>query len=60
MQIQIKKRGTGLVLYSGEHETTADAVTAAIKVDADLSGADLSGVKLIGAYLRGADLRDAD
>jgi len=52
---------TGSPLYSGEHETCAAALTAAVRAGtkltrAKLSGADLRGANLIGADLRGADL----
>jgi len=66
-KIEIKHRYTGHVLF--EHKTTEqqngglamrDALEAAVRSDADLSGANLSGADLGDADLRGADLGDAD
>ena len=59
--IEIKHRFTGAVLFCYTPEgTLKDAVMAAVKARADLSGADLRGADLSGAYLRGAYLRGAD
>jgi hypothetical protein len=58
--VEIKHRSTGAVLWSGEAESSRDAVIAAVKVDADLAGADLAGADLAGAYLARADLAGAD
>ena len=70
MQIQIKSRWTGAVLFETDAETIGDAINAAIvaKADlrwanlskADLRWADLSGANLRGANLRGANLSKAD
>ena len=67
--IEIKKRWTGAVLYSGEHADVKEAVEAAVKAGANLRGAnlrganlrgaDLDGANLDGAYLDGANLDDA-
>ena len=51
MLIEIKRRNTGEVLWSGEAATLREGVVAAVKAGADLRGADLGG-----ANLRGADL----
>ena len=47
---------TDMVLYVGDHATTAEAVSAAVSTGANLRGANLSGAKLRGANLRGANL----
>jgi uncharacterized protein YjbI with pentapeptide repeats len=60
MQIQIKRRWTGTLLFEGEFETIRDAVLAACAARTDLSGADLSDADLRGAVLRGAVLSGAD
>jgi hypothetical protein len=59
MNIKIKYRLTGLVLWSGEAESMRDAVRKARASGADLRGAVLSDADLRGADLRGADLSDA-
>ena len=64
-KFEIKNRGTGDVLWTGEAETLCDAVVVAVKSgaylgDADLRDADLGDADLGGAYLRGADLGGAD
>jgi uncharacterized protein YjbI with pentapeptide repeats len=51
---------TGSPLYSGEHETCAAALTAAVRAGADLTGANLARADLIGANLTGANLARAD
>jgi uncharacterized protein YjbI with pentapeptide repeats len=40
---------TGSPLYSGEHETCAAALTAAVRAGADLTGANLARADLEGA-----------
>jgi uncharacterized protein YjbI with pentapeptide repeats len=56
MKIEIKSWATGSVLFEGDFSCIADAVTAAVKSGANLSGANLSGANLSRAYLSGADL----
>ena len=63
--IEIKNCFNGAVIFSGDFDTIASAVLAAIKSQADLSGANLSGANLSGAdlrvaYLRGAYLSEAN
>jgi uncharacterized protein YjbI with pentapeptide repeats len=58
--IEIKKRITGEVLWTGEAASLRDAVIAAVKAGADLSDADLARANLAGAYLRDADLARAN
>ena len=58
--IEIQSRWTGAVLYSGEHESVKEAVEAAVRADAYLTGADLTGANLTGAYLTGANLTGAN
>ena len=53
IKIEIKSV-SGSILYTGEHESVAQALECAVN-----SGADLSGAYLGGAYLSGADLRGA-
>ena len=71
MKIEIKNRWTGSVLYAAKNAADVrEAVIAATKAGANLSGADLyganlsgadlSGAKLSGANLSGADLYGAD
>ncbi len=60
MNIEIKHRWTGSVLFSIETENFKLAVEAAVKGDANLGGANLGGANLGGAYMRGADLRGAN
>ena len=50
---------TGSPLYSGEHETYATAVSAAVRAGIKFTEADLEGADLIGADLTGADLTGA-
>jgi uncharacterized protein YjbI with pentapeptide repeats len=57
--IKILNRWSGKVLFEITASTMKDAVIAAIKSKADLSGADLSGATLSGANLYGADLSGA-
>ena len=56
---EIKRRGTGDVIWTGKAETLRDAVVAAVKGGADLGGAYLGGADLRGADLGGAYLRGA-
>jgi hypothetical protein len=58
--IEIKNRYTNQVIYTGDHATVKEAVLAAIKGGANLSGANLSGADLRSANLSGADLRSAN
>jgi hypothetical protein len=58
--IEIKNRFTGEILYKHEAESLREAVIAAVKSRADLSGANLSGADLPGADLPGANLSRAD
>ena len=70
MQVQIKSRFSGTVLFEAEIGTEFEshpygfrlglAVKAASKVGANLRGAYLSNANLSGAYLRGAYLSNAD
>jgi hypothetical protein len=62
---EITHRKTGVVLYAGNHATMAEAVSAAVSTDANLSDANLrdanlSDANLSGAYLHGANLRVAN
>ena len=50
----------GIILYTCDCETIADALTTAVKSGANLRGAYLRGANLCGANLCGADLRDAN
>ena len=55
------KSVSGVVLYRGDSaESLREAVIAATREGANLSGADLRGAYLIGANLRDANLSDAD
>jgi uncharacterized protein YbdZ (MbtH family) len=58
--IQTKHRYSGAILYEGEHQSTKEAVAAAIGSGADLRWADLRGADLRWADLSWADLRWAD
>jgi hypothetical protein len=58
--MDIKHRITGAVLFSGNYQTIADAVKAAVAAKANLRGADLSRADLRGANLSGADLSGAN
>ena len=70
MNIEIKRRHTGEVLWSSEAESMRDAVAKAIAAGANLAGAyladanladaDLAGANLAGAYLADADLAGAN
>ena len=70
MELQIKSRYSGAVLFALETDSFKLAVEAAVKSRADLRRADLRradlrranlyGANLYGADLRGADLRDAN
>ena len=58
--IKILHRKSGKVLFETAASTMKDAVLAAIKSGANLSGAYLSGANLSGAYLYGAILSGAN
>jgi hypothetical protein len=58
--IEIEKRITGEVLWSGEAASSREAAIAAVKAGANLAGANLAGANLAGADLAGANLADAD
>ena len=58
--IEIKNRWNGEVLYSGEHVDVKEAVEAAVKARATLTGATLTGANLTGAILADADLAGAN
>ena len=60
MQIEIKCRFIGSLLYSGEHDSVKLAVEAAVAAKINLGSANLRGADLGYADLRGADLRYAD
>jgi hypothetical protein len=60
MNIEIKHRFTGNVLFACDAENMKEAVIKAVNERAYLGGAYLGGAYLGGAYLRGADLRGAD
>lgn len=49
--IVIKHRYTGEVLYGGRHKLISEAVAAALRSDANLTGANLYEADLSGAYL---------
>ena len=59
MNIKIKHRFTGKVLFSVEAASLKAALEIKVGEDADLRGADLRGADLGGAYLGGAHLIDA-
>ena len=59
MNIQIKTRFSGKVLFKTEAPSIKVALELAVKSGADLRYADLSGADLRGAVLSGADLRYA-
>lgn len=60
MNVEIKHRFTGNVLFAADAESIKDALASAIKSGADLTGADLTGAYLSCADLRGAHLWGAD
>jgi len=60
MNIQIKTRFSGKVLFKTEAPSIKVALELAVKSGADLRYADLRGADLSGAVLSGADLRYAD
>ena len=60
MNIEIKSRFTGKVIFSGDFASIKLCLRAAVKAKADLRDADLRGADLRDADLRGAYLRDAD
>ena len=57
---EIKSWYNGSVLFSVETDNLENAIKAAIKAQADLSGANLSGADLSGADLYGANLYGAN
>ena len=59
MEIEIKSRFTGWVLFSLETDSLKFALEAAVKQGANLKGANLEGANLEGAYLKGANLEGA-
>ena len=59
-QIKIRHQWTKNLLFEGQFGSLRDAIQAAVKSRASLSGADLSGADLSGADLSGADLSGAD
>jgi hypothetical protein len=60
MKIEIKSWLNGSVLFEGDFSCLADAVKAAVKTRADLSGANFYGADLSGANFYGADLSGAN
>ena len=65
INIQIKNRFTGSIIFESEKTTWKEATEEAKNSGADLRGADLSGANLheadlSGANLHGADLRGAE
>ncbi len=60
MKIEIKSWMTGSVLFEGDSSCLADAVRAAVKSRANISGANLYGANLSRANLSGANLSGAD
>jgi uncharacterized protein YjbI with pentapeptide repeats len=60
INITIKNRFTGDIIWESEKTTYKEAVEEAIKNNADLSKADLSDVDLSGMDLSGVNLREAN
>ena len=60
INITIKNRWTGDIIWESKKTTYKEAVEEAIKSNADLSWADLSGADLSEANLSGAKLSGAD
>ena len=60
INITIKNRWTGDIIWESKKTTYKEAVEEAIKSNADLSWADLSGADLSEANLSGADLSEAN
>ena len=60
MAIEIKHRDTGAVVWSSEHPSLSEALTAAVAERANLRGADLGDANLRGANLGDADLGGAN
>ena len=56
----VSRWGSGLIVYEGEHNSIAMAVSAAVKGGANLRDADLGDANLRDANLRGADLGGAN
>jgi len=59
VNIEIKNRWTGDIIYSSEKTTMKEAVEESVKSEADLSKADLSKANLFEANLFKADLYEA-
>lgn len=57
-KIQIRKIGTGEVIYESKTETIKEALEQAVKEYANLEYANLKGAYLKGAYLEDAYLKD--
>jgi len=57
---EIKRWDNGLVIHSGEFETTKGCLLDAIKENKDLRYSDLRGSNLRGSNLRGSNLRGSD
>ena len=60
MNIKIKSRYDGHVMFAGEFGSLKLALEAAVKSGSDLSDSNLSGSNLSGSDLRGSDLRGSD
>jgi hypothetical protein len=60
MNVQIKNRFSGAVLFKGEYDSMRDCVVAAVKAHAYLADAYLADANLAHANLAGADLTDAN
>jgi hypothetical protein len=60
MNVQIKNRFTGAILFEGEYGSLKTCIEVAVKADANLAGANLAGANLAGANLADAYLTDAD
>ena len=60
MNIEIKSRYTGGILFAGQYTDVRAALIAACAAHADLAGADLARADLAGADLARADLAGAD
>ena len=56
----VSRLDSGLIVYEGEHDSIAMAVSAAVKGGANLRNADLGGANLRDANLRDADLGGAN
>jgi hypothetical protein len=60
MNVEIKNRFSGKIIFSGEYTSVLACLLAAIAAGANLSGANLSGADLSRANLSGADLSGAN